>query len=88
MEITLQTYLFELIHNPVLIIVSSLVIGLMISNGMTDARSDVATCISTRAITPKKAIIMATFANSLGLILMSLLSSNVAATIINIFGLL
>lgn len=80
MEITLQNYIFEIFNNPILIIVSFLVLGLMLVNGMTDAPNAIATCISTRAIKPKSAIIMASIFDAMGVLVMTLISSNVATT--------
>ena len=84
MEITIQTFLMELIHNPILIIVSVLVLGLMLVNGMTDAPNAIATCISTRAIKPKAAVIMASIFDALGVFLMTFISSNVISTMTNL----
>ncbi len=84
MEITFGNYISRIIDNPILILVSALVIGLMIVNGMTDAPNAIATCISTRAIKPKKAIYMAVIFEALGIIIMSVFSSNVATTMMNI----
>ncbi len=84
MEITFDIFLNEIFNNPILILVSVLVIGLMIVNGMTDAPNAIATCISTRTVKPKKAIFMAIIFEALGIIIMSLFSSNVASTMMNI----
>ncbi len=84
MEITLLDYLVNIIHNPILIIVSILVLGLMIVNGMTDAPNAIATCISTRAIKPKSAVAMAAIFDSLGVFLMTFISSKVASTMTNL----
>ena len=84
MEITLINYLSELIHNPILLIVSVFVIGLMIVNGMTDAPNAIATCISTRAIKPKAAVIMASIFDFMGVLIMTLVSSKVASTMTNL----
>ena len=84
MEITLLDYLVNIIHNPILIIVSILVLGLMIVNGMTDAPNAIATCISTRAIKPKSAVVMAAIFDSLGVFLMTFISSKVASTMTNL----
>ena len=53
MELTLQNYLNQLIHNPTLIIISMLTLGVILVNGWTDAPNAIATCISTRSIHPK-----------------------------------
>jgi PiT family inorganic phosphate transporter len=48
------------------------VTAVIMINGWTDAPNAIATCVSTRAISPKKAIIMAVFFNFLGVFVMSL----------------
>ena len=84
MEITFENFINEIINNPILIVVSILVIGLMIVNGETDSPNAIATCISTRAVKPKSAVILAIIFEALGIIIMSILSSNVASTMMNI----
>lgn len=72
----MQTY-------PILIIAIILVGGVVFINGWTDAPNAIATCISTKAIKPKSAIIMAAFFNFLGVITMFFLSKSTAETISN-----
>ncbi|MBQ3106122.1 MAG: inorganic phosphate transporter [Eggerthellaceae bacterium] len=69
--------------NPVLVAVTILNIGVIIVNGATDAPNAIATVVSTRALRPKVAIIMAAICNFLGLLLVSLATTAVAATIYN-----
>ncbi|MBM6837836.1 inorganic phosphate transporter, partial [Clostridium saudiense] len=52
-------------------------------NGWTDAPNAIATCVSTRAITPKAAIMMAAVFNFLGVFVMTVINANVAETIYN-----
>ena len=66
---------------PMLIIASILVIGVIFINGWTDAPNAIATCISTRCIKPKTAIIMAAFFNFLGVLTMFFISKQTAQTI-------
>lgn len=47
------------------------------------APNAIATCISTRSISPRKAIIMAAVFNFLGVFIMTLINSTVAQTIYN-----
>lgn len=68
-------------QNPVLVVVAVLNIGVIIVNGATDAPNAIATSVSTRAMKPKHAILMAAICNFLGLLLISLVSSAVAHTI-------
>ena len=83
MTITLADFLHQLISNPPLLITVILTLGVILVNGWTDAPNAIATCVSTRAIGPKKAIIMAAFFNFLGVFVMTLISKAVAQTIYN-----
>jgi PiT family inorganic phosphate transporter len=76
-------FLQEVLQNPALLVTVILTIGVILVNGWTDAPNAIATCISTRAIKPKQAIIMATVFNFLGLFIMTLINKQVAMTISN-----
>jgi PiT family inorganic phosphate transporter len=52
-------------------------------NGWTDAPNAIATCVSTRAIKPKYAVIMAAVFNFLGVFVMTMFNKSVAETIYN-----
>ena len=81
MTITLADFLQELISNPTLLITIVLVLGVILVNGWTDAPNAIATCVSTRSISPKAAIIMAAVFNFLGVLVMTFISKAVAETI-------
>ncbi len=81
MTIDLAFFLGQLFQNPVLVVVVVLNIGVIVVNGATDAPNAIATAVSTRAMKPRHAIIMAAVCNFLGLLLVSLVSTAVAATI-------
>ena len=81
---TLIQFLSMAISNPILLIISLLVLGLMLVNGMTDAPNAIATCVSTRTIKPRSAVIMAAIFDAAGVFIMSLISSNVVATMSNL----
>lgn len=66
-----------------LIICVILVFGVIFINGWTDAPNAIATCVSTKVIKPKNAIIMAAIFNFLGVISMYFLSTATADTISN-----
>lgn len=66
-----------------LIVAILLVIGVVFINGWTDAPNAIATCISTRCIKPKTAIIMAAVFNFLGVLTMFFISKQTAETISN-----
>ncbi|HKL79906.1 MAG TPA: inorganic phosphate transporter [Mobilitalea sp.] len=81
MTITLADFLQQLISNPALFITVLLVLGVILVNGWTDAPNAIATCVSTRSISPKAAIIMAAIFNFLGVLVMTFISKAVAETI-------
>lgn len=79
----LLDFLNLLIQSPILLIVVLLVSAVIMINGWTDAPNAIATCVSTRAMSPKAAIIMAVFFNFLGVLIMTMISSSVTSTISN-----
>lgn len=81
MSIELVDYLGQLTSNPALLITSVLTLGVVLVNGWTDAPNAIATCISTRSMRPRAAIIMAAFFNFLGVLVMTTLNATVAQTI-------
>ncbi len=83
MTIEWATFIAELASNPVLVAVTLLNIGVIVVNGATDAPNAIATVVSTRAMKPKLAILMAAVCNFLGLLLVSLVTSAAAHTIFN-----
>lgn len=76
-------FIQDILANPALLITVILTIGVILVNGWTDAPNAIATCISTRAIKPKNAILMAAAFNFLGVFVMTLISREVAMTISN-----
>lgn len=83
MTITLQSFLNDLMSNPALAITVVLTLGVILVNGWTDAPNAIATCVSTRSMSPKSAIFMAAVFNFLGVLIMTLFSATVAETIYN-----
>lgn len=83
MSIGFSDFISQLTHNPMLAITAALTLGVILVNGWTDAPNAIATCVSTRAIKPGPAIIMAAICNFLGVLVMTLISSKVAMTIYN-----
>lgn len=78
---TLSEFLQQLISNPALLITVLLVLGVIMVNGWTDAPNAIATCVSTRSIKPKTAVIMAAVFNFLGVYVMTMFNKSVAETI-------
>ncbi|HBR28728.1 MAG TPA: inorganic phosphate transporter [Firmicutes bacterium] len=70
-----------LISSPALLVTSVLTLGVVLVNGWTDAPNAIATCISTRSMGPRSAIIMGAIFNFLGVLVMTLVNATVAQTI-------
>ena len=81
MTIDWSFFITELVSNPLLMVVTLLNIGVIIVNGATDAPNAIATAVSTRAMKPRRAIIMAAICNFVGLLVISAISPAVAQTI-------
>ena len=80
---TFLDFLSETASNPVLLITVILTLGVIFVNGWTDAPNAIATCVSTRAMGPRAAIMMAAVFNFLGVLVMTLINATVAETIYN-----
>lgn len=83
MSISLAEFLHQLVTNPPLLITVILTLGVILVNGWTDAPNAIATCVSTRTIGAKKAVMMAAIFNFLGVLVMTMFSNAVASTIYN-----
>lgn len=66
------------------ILFSLLVLGVAAVNGWTDAPSAIAGCVSTRALSPKGALVLAAISNFCGAVVMALLCPRVAKTLYGI----
>lgn len=64
-----------------LIIFTVLVLSVILVNGTTDAPNAISTCVSTRSMSPKGALMLAAICNLLGSVVMTLISSKVAGTV-------
>ena len=80
---SLTQYIEQLSTSPLAIITAILTLGVILVNGWTDAPNAIATCVSTRSIKPRSAIVMAAVFNFLGVFFMTMINSRVAATIYN-----
>lgn len=80
---SLIDFLNQIVVNPIMLVAVILTLGVIFVNGWTDAPNAIATCVSTRAIPIRTAIIMATAFNFLGVLVMTFISSSVAFTIYN-----
>lgn len=71
----------QMTANPLLFIAVALTMGVILVNGWTDAPNAIATCVVTRCMPPKAAILMAAVFNFLGVFIMTLVNATVAETI-------
>ena len=81
MSVELTDYLRMLQGNVPLLITTILTLGVVLVNGWTDAPNAIATCVSTRAMSPSAAILMAAVCNFFGVLVMTMINSKVAMTI-------
>ena len=83
MTLSFSEFISGFFSNPALAITALLTIGVIIVNGWTDAPNAIATCVVTRAMGPKAAVIMAALGNFLGVFVMTKINNTVAMTIYN-----
>lgn len=81
MSISLSDFFVQLSSNPAFAVTALLVLASIFVNGWHDAPNAIATCVATRALDPKLAILMAAVFNFLGVMIMTMFSSSVAHTI-------
>ena len=79
----MSEFLQQMFTNPMLLVSSLLTLGVILVNGWTDAPNAIATCVSTRAIEVRRAIIMAAVFNFFGVLVMTAINASVAMTIYN-----
>ena len=81
--IDFTSFISQLMENPALLITVILTLAVVLVNGWTDAPNAIATAISTRAMKPRLAILMAAVFNFLGILVMTAVNKTVAQTIYN-----
>lgn len=89
MSFDFSQLMHQITGNPFLFLTVLLTLGVIFVNGWTDAPNAIATCVATRALTPRSAILLATVFNFLGVLCMSFINVSVAATmqgIVNFSG--
>ena len=69
--------------SPALAVTTLLTLAVILVNGWTDAPNAIATCVSTRAMPVRPAILMAALFNFLGVFVMTRLNASVAMTVYN-----
>ncbi len=81
MTVLFVDFINQLFSNPALVITVLLTLAVILVNGWTDAPNAIATCVSTRSMGPRAAIIMAAIFNFFGVFIMTLVNATVAQTI-------
>ncbi len=80
---TFLEFLNQALHSLPFSITVLLTLAVIMVNGWTDAPNAIATCVSTRAMAPRPAILMAAVFNFLGIFFMTMVNKTVAETIYN-----
>ena len=83
MDVSLAHFLQQVLSNPALTVTTLLTLGVIFVNGWTDAPNAIATCVTTRCMRVRSAVIMAAIFNFLGVFIMTQLNASVASTISN-----
>ena len=83
MQIGFLQFLTLVMNNPMMLITAVLTLAVIMVNGWTDAPNAIATCVSTRALPARTAILMAAVLNLAGVFVMTMINANVAMTIYN-----
>ena len=81
MDVSFGHFIGQLGSNPAMLITTLLTIGVIFVNGWTDAPNAIATCISTRCMGVRPAILMSALFNFLGVFIMTNINSSVVFTI-------
>lgn len=81
MDLSFQYFWAQLTQNPLLLLSVILTLGVILVNGWTDAPNAIATCVVTRCMSARAAILMAAVFNYLGVFLMTKINATVAETI-------
>lgn len=84
MSVTFIDFISNLIKTPSLLITTILISAVMFINGSSDVPNAIATCVSTRSLRPKEALVLASIFNFLGVLVITFISSKVAETVFNI----
>ena len=84
MIITFENFIQNLISSPILLLITILISAVMFINGCSTVPNAIATCVSTRSLRPKKALILASIFNFMGVLIATLISSKVAETVFNV----
>lgn len=83
LAISFSDFIQQMFSSPVLLITVLLTLGVIFVNGWTDAPNAIATCIGTRCMKARSAIMLSAVFNFLGVLIMTHINSSVAFTISN-----
>ncbi len=83
MDVSLSNFISMMFSSPIMLITVLLTLGVIFGNGWTDAPNAIATCIGTRCMNVRSAIMMSAVFNFLGVLIMTHINSSVASTISN-----
>ena len=83
MPLSFFDFLAQAGREPALLITALLTLAVLVVNGWTDAPNAIATCISTRCMRVRPAILLSAGFNFLGVLVMTHINSSVASTISN-----
>ena len=83
LDVSFSYFIQQVCSNPALAITTLLTLGVIFVNGWTDAPHAIATCVTTRCLRIRPAVIMAAVLNFFGVFIMTQLNASVASTISN-----
>lgn len=83
MDVSFANFISEVFSSPMLCISALLTLSVIFVNGWTDAPNAIATCVTTRCLSTRKAIMMSAAFNFLGVFIMTHINASVASTISN-----
>ena len=83
LDVSFSFFVQQVLSSPVLAITVALTLGVIFVNGWTDAPNAIATCVTTRCMPVRAAIIMSAIFNFLGVLIMTHVNASVASTISN-----
>ena len=81
MQISFLDFLSLVAQQPLMLVTVLLTLAVILVNGWTDAPNAIATCVSTRAMGVRAAIIMAAVLNFFGVLVMTLVNAKIVETV-------
>ena len=81
MELSFASFVQQVFSSPAMLVTVLLTLGVIFVNGWTDAPNAIATCIATRCINVRAAILTSAVFNFLGVLIMTHINSAVASIV-------